>query len=133
MHDSTGVEDFRLALHEYDRRAALRLRAQYTDLRNTVRSAPSLLSAVLGREERLADPHLRVQYAVVLDILEKNMKRIAQPKSGSEYGAGTSERSIVEFRLSALQLMPSQPHCRRHEQLRIERCRARANASSHCV
>lgn len=56
-----GVEDYAHALREHDRRVFYRIRLQYNDMRNT--------------------------YSVVLDLLVKNMEKIAKPKSGNQMGS----------------------------------------------
>ncbi|EPQ29150.1 uncharacterized protein PFL1_03437 [Pseudozyma flocculosa PF-1] len=56
-----GVEDYALALREHDRKSVYRANMQLTDTRN--------------------------MYAVVLDILRKNISKISKPKSGNQMGS----------------------------------------------
>ncbi|PWY97178.1 proteasome activator pa28, REG alpha/beta subunit [Testicularia cyperi] len=56
-----GIQDYREALREHDRKTIYRLRMQITDVRN--------------------------MYAVVFDILKKNIAKISKPKSGNQMGS----------------------------------------------
>lgn len=53
-----GVEDYKQALREYDRKTVYRLKMHLVDVRN--------------------------MYAVVWDILKKNIGKISKPKSGNQ-------------------------------------------------
>ncbi|EST06643.1 Proteasome activator pa28, C-terminal domain protein [Kalmanozyma brasiliensis GHG001] len=56
-----GVKDYEEALREHDRKTLYRMRMHWTDLRN--------------------------MYAVVWDILQKNISKISKPKSGNQMGS----------------------------------------------
>lgn len=56
-----GVEDYKQAIREHDRKAVYRLRMHLTDMRN--------------------------MYAVVFDIVKKNIGKISKPKSGNQMGS----------------------------------------------
>ena len=56
-----GVQDYAEAIKEHDRKAVYRLKMHLTDLRN--------------------------MYAVVFDILKKNIAKISKPKSGNQMGS----------------------------------------------
>lgn len=56
-----GVEDYKEALREHDRKSLYRLKMHWTDVRN--------------------------MYAVVWDILQKNIGKISKPKSGNQMGS----------------------------------------------
>lgn len=56
-----GVEDYKKALEEHDRKTVYRLKMHLTDMRN--------------------------MYAVVFDIVKKNIGKISKPKSGNQMGS----------------------------------------------
>lgn len=56
-----GVTDYAEALKEHDRKAVYRLKMHLTDMRN--------------------------MYAVVFDIVKKNIAKISKPKSGNQMGS----------------------------------------------
>ncbi len=55
------MEDYKEALREHDRKSLYRLKMHWTDVRN--------------------------MYAVVWDILQKNIGKISKPKSGNQMGS----------------------------------------------
>ncbi len=56
-----GVEDYKEAIREHDRKMVYRLKMHLTDMRN--------------------------MYAVVFDIIKKNIGKISKPKSGNQMGS----------------------------------------------